>query len=144
MGWRLICTGSDDWTDQELVEFYRVEASLVQANIPIETDRGRSDEGDPWFVLCNANTGEIVVHFARFDGSFVAAGPALNINARMRDFRALIEAQIASHPCRPGGRSRAAQNTIDRIAPTRGDDLHQERVQPEVAVGTATAPSQST
>ena len=43
MGCRLICTGSDDWTDQELVEFYRVEASLVQANIPIETDRGRSD-----------------------------------------------------------------------------------------------------
>ena len=89
---------SHDWTHQELAEFYRVEASLIRANIPIETDRGRSDEGDPWFVFCNANTGEIIVHFARFDGTYVVASPALDNCARGRDFRALIEAQIASHP----------------------------------------------
>ena len=89
---------SDDWTHQELAEFYRVEASLIRANIPIETDRGRSDEGDPWFVFCNANTGEIIVHFARFDGTYVVASPALDGCARGRDFRALIEAQLASHP----------------------------------------------
>ncbi len=89
---------SHDWTPQELAEFYRVEASLVRANIPIETDRGRSDEGDPWFVFCNANTGEIIVHFARFDGTYVVASPALDGCARGRDFRALIEAQLASHP----------------------------------------------
>jgi hypothetical protein len=89
---------SDDWTDQELAEFYRVEASLIRANVPIETDRGRSDEGDPWFVFCNANTGEIIVHFARFDGIYVVASPALDGCARGRDFRALIEAQLASHP----------------------------------------------
>ena len=89
---------SDDWSDQELAEFYRVEASLIRANIPIETDRGRSDEGDPWFVFCNANTGEIIVHFARFDGTYLVASPALDGCARGRDFRALIEAQLASHP----------------------------------------------
>jgi hypothetical protein len=89
---------SDDWTHQELAEFYRVEASLIRANIPIETDSGRSDEGDPWFVFCNASTGEIIVHFARFDGTYVVASPALDGCARGRDFRALIEAQIASHP----------------------------------------------
>ena len=89
---------SDDWTHQELAEFYRVEASLIRANIPIETDRGRSDEGDPWFVFCNASTGEIIVHFARFDGTYVVASPALDGCARGRDFRALIEAQLASHP----------------------------------------------
>ena len=68
---------SHDWTDQELAEFYRVEASLIRANIPIETDRGLTDEGDPWFLFSNANTGEIIVHFARFDGSYVVASPAL-------------------------------------------------------------------
>ena len=87
-----------DWTPQELAEFYRVEASLVRANIPIETDRGRSDEGDPWFVFSNASTGEIIVHFARFDGTYVVASPALDNCARGPDFRALIEAQITSHP----------------------------------------------
>ena len=89
---------SRDWTQQELAEFYRVEASLVRANIEVETDRGRSDEGDPWFVFCNARTGEIIVHFARFDGTYVVASPALDGCARGCDFRALIEAQIASHP----------------------------------------------
>jgi hypothetical protein len=89
---------SHDWTQQELAEFYRVEASLIRADIPIETDRGRSDEGHPWFVFCNANTSEIIVHFARFDGTYVVASPALERCARGRDFRALIEAQIASHP----------------------------------------------
>ena len=87
-----------DWTQQELAEFYRVEASLIRANIPIETDCGRSDEGHPWFVFCNSNTGEIIVHFARFDGTYVVASPASERCARGRDFRALIEAQIASHP----------------------------------------------
>ncbi len=91
-------SSSHGWTQQELAEFYRVEATLVRANIPIETDRGRSDEGDPWFVFCNANTGEIIVHFARSDGTYVVAGPALDSCARGRDFRALIEAQIASPP----------------------------------------------
>jgi hypothetical protein len=89
---------SRDWTQRELAEFYRVEASLVRANIQVETDRGRSDEGDPWFVFCNARTGEIIVHFARFDGTYVVASPALDGCARGHDFRALIEAQIASHP----------------------------------------------
>ena len=76
---------SHDWTQQELAEFYRVEASLIRANVPIDTDRGRSDEGDPWFVFCNANTGEIIVHFARFDGTYVVASPALEqLRARAR------------------------------------------------------------
>ena len=89
---------SHDWTRQELAEFYRVEASLIRANIPVLTDRGRTDEGDPWFVFCNADTGEIIVHFARYDGTYVVASPAFDSCARGRNFRALIEAQIESHP----------------------------------------------
>jgi len=89
---------SRDWTNQELAEFYRVEASLVRAAIPVEVDRGRSDEGDPWFVFCHANTGDVIIHFALLDGTYVVASPALGSCARGRDFRALIEAQIESHP----------------------------------------------
>ena len=107
----------DDWSDQELAEFYRVEASLIRANIPIETDRGRSDEGDPWFVFCNANTGEIIVHFARFDGTYLVASPALDGCARGRDFRALIEAQLASHPLViPKAQRREAFHSPGRVA----------------------------
>ncbi|MGO9431290.1 beta strand repeat-containing protein [Rhodoblastus sp.] len=81
-----------------MAEFYRVEASLIRANIPVVADRGLSDEGDPWFVYCNRDTGEIIVHFARYDGTYVVASPAFDSCARGRDFRALIEAQIESHP----------------------------------------------
>ena len=43
---------SRDRTSQELAEFYRVESALIQGGMKISTDRGVSDEGDPWFVFC--------------------------------------------------------------------------------------------
>jgi hypothetical protein len=87
-----------DWSSQELAEFYRVEASLVRADIPIVTGRGQSDEGDPWFVFCHAHTGDVIIHFARIDGLYVVASRALEGCVRGHDFRALIEAQIETHP----------------------------------------------
>ncbi len=64
------------WTNTELAELYRVEHALVQAKIVIETDRGVTDEGDPWFVFCRAD-GEVVVHVTRFGGSYRLYSPAL-------------------------------------------------------------------
>ena len=43
-----------DWTRDELAELYPIEHALTQA-ILLETDRGLSDEGDPWFVFCRAD-----------------------------------------------------------------------------------------
>jgi len=87
-----------DWSNQELAEFYRVENLLIRAGISVETDRGVSDEGDPWFVFCHAETGDIIIHFARFDGSYAVASPAFDRCMRGADFRSLIEALIATHP----------------------------------------------
>lgn len=64
------------WTNTELAELYRVEHALAQAKIAIETDRGVTDEGDPWFVFCRAD-GEVVVHVTRFGGSYRLYSPAL-------------------------------------------------------------------
>ena len=64
------------WTNTELAELYRVEHALVQAKIVIETDRGVTDEGDPWFVFCRAD-GEVVVHVTRFGGCYRLYSPAL-------------------------------------------------------------------
>ncbi|WP_367715674.1 hypothetical protein AB2N04_16685 [Nitratireductor sp. GISD-1A_MAKvit] len=66
---------SSDWSNQDLAELYRVEAVLIQAGFSLETERGLSDEGDPWFVYCLKDSGEVVVHFARIDGMCVAASP---------------------------------------------------------------------
>jgi hypothetical protein len=89
---------SKDWSNQELAEFYRVEASLVQAGLKIDTDRGLSDENEPWFVFCHAETGEIIIHFARIDGVYVAASGAFAGALRGTDFRSLVEALLARHP----------------------------------------------
>lgn len=66
------------WSNQDLAELYRVEAALVQAGLKIDTERGESDEGDPWFAFCHANGGEVIVHFALIDGEYIVAAPAFD------------------------------------------------------------------
>ena len=87
-----------NWSNQELAEFYRVQASLSRAGIDVETEQGLSDEGDPWFVFCGADSGDVIIHFARIDGDYVVASPAFGSCVRGRDFRALIEGLMEQHP----------------------------------------------
>jgi hypothetical protein len=87
-----------DWTQQELAEFYRVESALIRAGIRVGTDRGLSDENEPWFVFYRADDGEVVIHFARIDGEYLIAGPAYEEIARGFDFSALVRNMVARHP----------------------------------------------
>src|SRR5258708_38804345 len=81
---------SRDWTQRELSEFYRVEGALIQAGLQLETDRGVTDEGEPWFVFCRSDTGEAFIHFARVDGKYIAVGSAPHRGVEGRDFPALV------------------------------------------------------
>jgi hypothetical protein len=87
-----------DWSSPELAEFYRVESALIQAGLKIDTDRGVSDEGDPWFTFCRPDDGEVIVHIARIDGSYVLAGPSYEGIARGNDIRSLVSDLISRHP----------------------------------------------
>ena len=58
------------WMNDELAELYRVEHSLRQAGLAVETESGISDEGDPWFVFCHAD-GHVIVHAARVGGNYL-------------------------------------------------------------------------
>lgn len=89
---------SRDWTQQELAEFYRVESVLGAAGINVEMDRGLSDEGDPWFAFCRPQNGDVIIHFARYDGTYIAASGALGQVLRGRNFRELVDAFIARQP----------------------------------------------
>jgi hypothetical protein len=80
-----------DWSQRELAEFYRVESALIQAGLCLETERGLTDEGDPWFVFCRADTGEAFIHFARVEGKYIAVGSALDEMVEGRDFAALVQ-----------------------------------------------------
>ncbi|MDP3196643.1 hypothetical protein [Tabrizicola sp.] len=87
-----------DWAPQEIAEFYRVESALVQAGVQLESDRGVSDEGDPWFIFCRADTGDVFIHFARIDGLYVVDGASFEEPARGSEFAALVRALIARYP----------------------------------------------
>ncbi|GJD57306.1 hypothetical protein [Methylobacterium dankookense] len=85
------------WSQQELAEFYRVEAALIRAGIGIASEHGLSDEGEPWFVFCRPD-GDAIIHFARIDGSYLIASEVLDRPVRGADFRALIDQIARLHP----------------------------------------------
>src|SRR5262245_47670585 len=89
---------SRDWSSQELAEFYRVESALVQAGLNIDTERGLSDEGEPWFAFCRRDDGEVIVHIARIGGFYTLAGPAYEGIAYGPDIGTLVRDLITRYP----------------------------------------------
>jgi hypothetical protein len=102
-----------DWSSQELAEFYRVESALVQAGLHVETERGMTDEGEPWFAFCRADDGEVIVHIARLGEQYVLAGPSYEGIARGHDIRSLVRDLVSRHPLvRVDGRQRSGSNVF--------------------------------
>jgi hypothetical protein len=91
-------SGPQPWTNEELAELYRVVEILGRAGLAVETDTGMSDEGDPWFVFCRRDSGEVIAHFARIGGHFVAASIAVDETFRGANFRQIVERMVQSQP----------------------------------------------
>ena len=87
-----------DWAPNEVAEFYRVESALIQAGLKIDTERGISDEGDPWFAFCRPDDGEVIVHIARIGGLYVLAGPSYEGVSTGRDIASLVRDLVGRHP----------------------------------------------
>lgn len=101
--------GPQPWTNDELAELYRVVDLLGKAGLSVITDMGMSDEGDPWFVFCRADNEEVIAHFARIDGHFVAASIAVDETFRGANFRQIVDRMVSSQPLvvpKPGTGSR--------------------------------------
>lgn len=99
-----------DWTNQDMADFYRVESALVQAGLSVETDRGMTDEGEPWFVFCQAESQDVIVHCARIDGQYVVASAAFDKVLRGHDFRSVVESVLDRHPLVMPRRKEGASN----------------------------------
>ncbi|MDF9301120.1 hypothetical protein P5P81_00590 [Tritonibacter mobilis] len=59
-----------DWTNQEIASFMRAHRLLAIAGLSLETERGVTDEGDPWFVFVNQD-GDVFAHFARIGEVYI-------------------------------------------------------------------------
>lgn len=103
---------SSDWNQQELAEFYRIESALLQGGLSVTTERGISDEGDPWFVFCRADNEEVIAHFARIAYEYIIASSSHPHPARGRDFRKLIRDMLDRHPLMLPVRRHSGQNVF--------------------------------
>src|SRR6476469_6400418 len=87
-----------DWSQRELAEFYRVEDALTKSGVGISTDRGLTDEGEPWFVFFRQDDEEVIVHCARIGGEYVVASNFTEAVFRGRNFQTLVRELLDSHP----------------------------------------------
>ncbi len=86
-----------DWSPAEIAELYRIEHALLQARVSLQTDRGVTDEGDPWFVFCRAD-GEVLVHITRFDGVYQLYSSGLASPLKGRQFTDLSKSFVNQIP----------------------------------------------
>jgi len=63
------------WSTHELALFCRAATLLSSESLCVETDYGLTDEGEPWLVFCNAESGDILGHFARINDEYIACVP---------------------------------------------------------------------
>ena len=66
-----------DWTEKEVRELRRVERVFQLAGLATEISWGRSDEGDPWCVICRTGSIQVLAHFARIDGLYFGYSESL-------------------------------------------------------------------
>ena len=64
------------WSQAEHAEFARATMVLRGTGLPVITESGLSDEGDPWTIFLREDTGDVVVHICKIDGRVVAASAA--------------------------------------------------------------------
>ena len=86
------------WTNQELAELYRAAENLTRAGLPIGAESGLSDEGHPWHVFYREDVQEVIVHFARIDGVFIAASAATDEVVDGTSFRDVIHQLLRRQP----------------------------------------------
>lgn len=86
------------WSQSEQSEFFRAVNILRTAGLPIVTESGLSDEGDPWTIFLREDTGDVVVHICRIEGQVIAASAASADIVSGSSFRAVIDRILRSQP----------------------------------------------
>jgi hypothetical protein len=66
------------WSRDELDLLLGAAKFLQSEGADLVTDHGVTDEGEPWFVFCDLENCDVLVHFARIGGEYLACVPFRN------------------------------------------------------------------
>jgi hypothetical protein len=66
------------WSREELGLLLGAAKFLQSEGAGLVTDHGVTDEGEPWFVFCDPENNDVLVHFARISGEYLACVPFHN------------------------------------------------------------------
>jgi hypothetical protein len=70
------------WTTYELRRLKSTAQVVWDCCVEPEIDFGQTDQQDPWFIVCCADTGNVVLHIARIGPQYVCALAYPNIIVR--------------------------------------------------------------
>src|SRR5262252_9818472 len=104
------------WSLQELALFDCAARLLSSEDICIETDFGLTDEGEPWLVLCDADSGDVFGHFARLDDGYIACIPFHDGTLTGGDLRDLLSRFLRRHGITWSTVGRPIVRNADRLA----------------------------
>lgn len=79
-----------DWSTQEIADFYRAHRLLAENGAGIGIDRGLSDEGEPWMVFFDIVSQDVFLHIARIDGTCQLICEPFNMRLDAADIPSLI------------------------------------------------------
>ena len=89
-----------DWSQQEIADFYRAHRLLAENGAAIGIDRGLTDIGEPWVVFYDLMTQDVFLHVGRIDGQCILVCEALGIKLKagaIADLVLQFEASVRDH-----------------------------------------------
>ena len=118
-----------DWTNQELATLFRISRILNLAELTIETDRGISDEGDPWFVFLDPK-GEVFAHLCRIGSKYMLDSPSQSAVVEGRSLNDLVDAYVQQKGVAQTNKPEERKNIIQLV----GENNRKVTVHPAAAL----------
>jgi hypothetical protein len=97
----------------ELEELQRVATHFGGAGKKLEIETGVTDEGDPWAVFCCPESGAVLAHFARIDGTYIVDWRQLSRPLRANGMREIL-GRFLQHCLRSSKLNVAARTSAER------------------------------
>jgi hypothetical protein len=90
----IVC--QQDWSKHEFDLLLGAAKFLRSEGANLVTDHGVTDEGEPWFVICDPQNGDVLVHVARMAGEYLACVPFSNHTLAGPGLHAVLEKFLQS------------------------------------------------